>query len=116
MAVPGQHLPSHGFARQNGDMADPDKRTDIDKLLAEADGVLAGAGAAPVRAGQPRHGTESEPGRLVQQLRAAAVSGAVAAAAVWFLFAVLPFLRATSGAVGAFLAAFMAVLVFRRRR
>jgi hypothetical protein len=35
---------------------------------------------------------------------------------VWFLFAVLPFLRATSGAVGAFLAAFMAVLVFRRRR
>jgi hypothetical protein len=97
-------------------MADPDKRSDIDKLLAEADGVLAGAGATPVRAGQPQRGTESEPGRLVQQLRSAAVSGAVAAAAVWFLFAVLPFLRATSGAVGAFLAAFMAVLVFRRRR
>jgi len=97
-------------------MADPDKRTDIDKLLAEADRMLAGAGATPVGAVQPRQGTESEPGRLVQQLRAAAISGAVAAAAVWFLFAVLPFLGATSGAAGAFLAAFVAVLVFRRRR
>jgi hypothetical protein len=97
-------------------VADPDKRTDIDKLLAEADQMLAGAGATPVRAVQPREGTEPEPGRLVQQLRAAAFSGAVAAAAVWVLFAVLPFLRATSGAVGAFLATFVAVLVFRRRR
>jgi hypothetical protein len=97
-------------------MADPDKGTEIDKLLAEADQMLAGAGATPVRAVQPRQGTESEPGRLVGQLRTAAVSGAVAATAVWFLFAVLPFLRATSGAAGAFLATFMAVLVFRRRR
>ena len=97
-------------------MADPDKRTDIDKLLAEADQMLAGAGATPVRGVQPRQGAEPEPGRLVQRLRAAAVSGAVAAAAVWFLFAVLPFLRAGSGAVGAFLAAFTAVLVLRRRR
>jgi len=95
-------------------VADPDKRTDIDKLLAEADQMIAGAGATPVRAGQPRQDTE--PGMLVQQMRSAAVSGAVAAAAVWVLFAVLPFLRATSGAVGAFLATFVAVLVFRRRR
>jgi hypothetical protein len=98
-------------------VVDPDKkRTDIDKLLAEADQMLAGGGAAPVRAVQPREGTEPEPGRLVQQVRAAAISGAVAAGAVWVLFAVLPFLRAGSGAVGAFLAAFTAVLVFRRRR
>ena len=97
-------------------MADPDKRTDIDKLLAEADQMLAGAGAAPVRAVQPQHGTEADPGRLVQQLRTAAIAGAVAAASVWVLFAVLPFLRATSGSAGAFLAAFVAVLVFRRRR
>jgi hypothetical protein len=116
MAVPGQHLPSHGFARHNGGVADPDKRTDIDKLLAEADRMLAGEGATSARAVQPRQGKESDPGRLVQHLRAAALSGAVAAGAVWFLFAVLPFLRATSGAVGAFLAAFTAVLVFRRRR
>ncbi len=97
-------------------MADPDKRTDIDKLLAEADRVLAGEGATPARAVQPRQGAESEPGRLVPQVRAAALSGAVAGAAVWFLFAVLPFLGAMSGAVGAFLATFVAVLVFRRRR
>lgn len=97
-------------------MADPDERTDIEKLLAEADAALAGAGGTPSRAVQPRQGTESAPGRIVQQLRAAALSGAVAGGAVWFLFAVLPFLRATSGAVGAFLATFVAVLVFRRRR
>jgi hypothetical protein len=97
-------------------VADPDKRTDIDRLLAEADRMLAGAEATPGRAVQPQQDTESEPGRLVQQVRAAAVSGAVAATAVWFLFAVLPFLRATSGAAGAFLATFVAVLVFRRRR
>ena len=30
-------------------MAGPDKHTDIDKLLAEADQMLAGAGASPVR-------------------------------------------------------------------
>ena len=97
-------------------MADPDKRTDIDKLLAEADQMLAGAGATPVRAGQPRQGTAPESGRLVRQMRAAALSGAVAAAGVWVLFAVLPFLGAGSGAVGAFLGASTAVLVFRRRR
>jgi hypothetical protein len=97
-------------------VADPDKRTDIEKLLAEADATLAGAGATPDRAVQPRQGAESEPGRLVQQLRVAVLSGAVAGGAVWFLFAVLPFLRATSGAVAAFLATFVAVLVFRRRR
>ena len=97
-------------------MADPDKRTDIDKLLAEADQMLAGAGAAPVRAEQPRQGTEPASGMLVPRMRAAALAGAAAAAGVWVLFAVLPFLRAGSGAVGAFLAAFTAVLVFRRRR
>ncbi len=75
-------------------------------------------GKAPPLPAQCNHGKaqESEPGRLVPQLRAAALSGAVAAAAVWFLFAVLPFLGAMSGAVGAFLATFVAVLVFRRRR
>jgi hypothetical protein len=104
------------FARQNGAVAHPDKRTDIDKLLAEADQMLAGAGATPGRAVQPRQGAEPESGRLVRQLRAAALAGVVAGTAVWFLFAVLPFLGATSGAFGAFLAAFTAVLVFRRRR
>ena len=53
---------------------------------------------------------------MMAQVRAATVSGAVAAAGVWLVFAVLPFLRAPSGAIGAFLATFAAVLVFRRRR
>jgi hypothetical protein len=44
------------------------------------------------------------------------VSGTVAAVVVWFLFAALPFLRAGSGAAGAFLAAFVAVLLLRRSR
>ena len=43
------------------------------------------------------------------------VAGAVAGVGVWVLFAILPFLHAGSGAVGAFLATFVAVLVFRRR-
>jgi hypothetical protein len=40
----------------------------------------------------------------------------VAGVGVWVLFALLPFLRATSGGVGAFLAAFVAVLLLRRAR
>lgn len=97
-------------------MADQDKRTEVDKLLAEVDGMLTGAGSTPSRSVQPHGDPEAGSGGLVGRLRAAAVSGAVAAVVVWFLFAILPFLRATSGALGAFLAASVAVLVFRRRR
>jgi hypothetical protein len=43
------------------------------------------------------------------------VSGVVAAVVVWVVFAVLPFLGAFSGAAGAFLATFAAVLLLRRR-
>jgi len=35
---------------------------------------------------------------------------------VWCVFAVLPFLAAPSGAVGAFLGTFAGVFIFRRRR
>ena len=97
-------------------MADPDKRTDIDKLLAETDMMLSAAGGPPARPVQRQADQDTRSGGLVGQVRAAAVSAAVTATMVWFLFAVLPFLRATSGAVGAFLATFVAVLVFRRRR
>jgi hypothetical protein len=97
-------------------MAERDKGTDVDKLLAEVDGMLSGGGTTPARSVQPHGAEEHSTGGLVGQLRAAAVSGAVASVGVWFLFAILPFLRATSGAVGAFLAAFVAVLIFRRRR
>ena len=97
-------------------MADPDKRTDIDRLLAETDIALSGAGGRPARPVQAQRDPDSPSGGLVSQLRVAGVSAAVTAATVWMLFAVLPFLRATSGAVGAFLATFVAVLVLRRRR
>ena len=99
-------------------MADRDKGSDVDKLLAEVDGMLAG-GTSPSRPIAPTSAGETEQSwsdGLVAQVRAATVSGVVAAVAVWCVFAVLPFLRAPSGAVGAFLAAFTAVLIFRRRR
>jgi hypothetical protein len=99
-----------------GCMADRDKRTDVDKLLADVDGMLTPGASTPTRSVQPHGDPETASGGLVGQVRAAAVSGAAAAVGVWFLFAILPFLRATSGAIGAFLAAFVAVLVFRRRR
>ena len=97
-------------------MADPDKPTDIDKLLAEVDGMLTGGGSKPARSVQPHGAPESRSGGFGGQLRVAAASGAVAAVVVWLVFAMLPFLRATSGAWGAFLATFFAVLIFRRRR
>jgi hypothetical protein len=91
-----------------------DKRSEIERLLAEAEATLAGSSGVPAaRADSPvearRHGG------LQARLRTAAVSGAVAAAAVWVLFALLPFLRSTSGAVGAFLATFVVVLLLPRR-
>jgi hypothetical protein len=89
-----------------------DKPSDIDKLLAEAESTLAGATGRPAaRKDQP---LESPRRGLQARLRTAAVSGATAAAVVWVLFALMPFLRATSGAVGAFLATFVVVLLLPR--
>ena len=97
-------------------MADRDKGTDIEKLLAEVDGMLTPGGTPAGRGVAPKPAARSWSDGIVAQVRTAAVSGVVASVGVWFLFAVLPFLRAPSGAIGAFLAAFGAVLVFRRRR
>ena len=97
-------------------MADGDKGTDVDKLLAEVDGMMSGGGTPSNREVQPKGAAQSWTDGIVTHVRTAAVSGAVAAVGVWCLFAVLPFLGATSGAFGAFLAAFAAVLIFRRRR
>jgi hypothetical protein len=62
-------------------------------------------------------GTDIQPAKsgVATRVSTAAVSGAVAAALIWVVFAALPFLGATSGAVGAFLATFVAILVLRRR-
>lgn len=95
-------------------MAEREKETDIDRLLAEVEGTLSGKPAGtPAR----REAREPEANRvgLVARARTAAMAGAGAAAVVWVMFALLPFLRATSGAAGAFIAAFVAVLVLRRR-
>ena len=97
-------------------MADRDKGSDIDKLLAEVDGMMSGGGTPGSRAVAPKGAAQSWSDGIVGQVRTAALSGAAAAVSVWVLFALLPFLRAPSGAIGAFLAAFGAVLVFRRRR
>jgi hypothetical protein len=99
-----------------GCMADRDKGTDIDKLLAEVDGMITGGGTPARGAVAPSSSAESSRGGFVTRVRTATISGAVAGVGVWCVFAVLPFLAAPSGAVGAFLGTFGAVLIFRRRR
>ena len=93
-------------------MAEPREPSETERLLAEVEGMLDGA---PKRSVQPYGSADSQPGWIVGQLRTAALVGAVAGAGVWVLFALLPFLRAGSGAAGAFLATFVAVLLLRRR-
>lgn len=97
-------------------MADKaDKRTEIEKLLAEVDSVVDGkpAGDAPSGGRRPAKDFGAS---LTARARAAALSGVVAAVVVWAIFALLPFLGAFSGAAGAFLATFTIVLVLRWRR
>lgn len=94
-------------------MGEADRRNDIEKLLADAEAAL-GAGSPPAQARPPAAG-ENTTGVLVRRMRFAALAGATTAAAVWLLFALLPFLGATSGAAGAFLATFVALVLLRRR-
>jgi hypothetical protein len=88
-----------------------DDGDDIESLLAEAERTLAGGAPRP-----PARQEERPVERSGGWVRTAAVSAAVAGGAVWVLFAVLPFLRAGSGAVGAFLATFTVLLVLGGRR
>jgi hypothetical protein len=105
-------------------MAERDKRSEIDKLLAEVEATLGDQPAAPRSGGgsQPaeRRRRDTSPAEatgsgLVARVSTAAVAGAVAAGLVWIAFFFLPFLGATSGAAGAFLATFITLLVVRRR-
>lgn len=97
--------------------ADRGERSEIDKLLAEVDQMTGDAPVLRRRAAEPAPAEDSF-GSLLHDLtrrfRVAALAGTVAGGAVWMLFALLPFLRATSGGVGAAIAAFFAVLVLRR--
>ena len=93
--------------------ADPKEPSEVDRLLAEVDGML---GDQPRRSVQPHGSAEPATRPLVGRVRTALLAGAVAGVSVWVLFALLPFLRAGSGGFGAFLATFIAVLVLPRRR
>jgi len=97
-------------------MAEPGKESDIDKLLAEVNSALEGK---PDRSVVPTAGRGQEHptlrARATNRLSSAAVAGLIAAGVVWLLFAVLPFLGAPSGAAGALLGVFAAVLLVRRR-
>jgi hypothetical protein len=90
-----------------------DEPSETERLLAEVDGML---GDRPQRSLQPHGGAETEAGPIVRRVRAAAVAGAVGGVGIWVLFAILPFLHAASGGIGASLATFVAVLLFRRER
>jgi hypothetical protein len=95
-------------------MADRREPSDTERLLAEVDGMLSGR---PASGQVQRPETSGGPFTSLRgRVQGALVVGAVSGAGVWVLFALLPFLRATSGGVGAFLAATAATLVFRRRR
>lgn len=89
---------------------DDDRRDDVESLLAEVERSLGGGSTGP-----PQRRADSPPART-SRIRSAAVTGAVAGGVVWVLFALLPFLRAGSGAIGAFLATFVVLLVLGRRR
>lgn len=97
-------------------MAERDKPTDFDKLIAEVDAMT--GGGTPARrpaAPPPARSDESSSDGFMARVRTAATAGVVGGGVVWVIFAVLPFLRAGSGAIGAFLATFVAVLLLRRR-
>ncbi len=99
-------------------MADGDKGTDIERLLAEVEGTLGGAKPGKVAGPAARRGggdVERHGSGLTERVRVAALAGAVGAGVVFVIFALLPFLRAGSGAAGAFLATFVAVVLTRRR-
>lgn len=111
--VSGEHR-----ARHDGGMARGDS-DDIEKLLREAEQTLSGrTGAEPARRPGSRQAARSTPpernaGRGAVGI--AATSGAAAAALVFVLFGLLPFLGALSGAAGAFVGVFLAVLIRRLR-
>jgi hypothetical protein len=97
-------------------MSEPDRRSDIDKLLAEVESSLSGKPAPATPARRDEAPVATSGGGLRARTRTAVVVGAGSAGVVLLLFALLPFLGAISGAAGAFLGAFVAALLFRRRR
>jgi hypothetical protein len=109
-------------------VSDQNPHDDIDKLLAEVDRMTgdrpAAASPPAVPKSRRRRGSEPVPeddslGAVFHDLggrgRSAVVAAAVAYGGVFVIFALLPFFGALSGAAGAALAAFVTVLLLRRR-
>lgn len=101
---------------------------DYDKLLADVEASLGGSGGSAGRGGSAparrRKGTAAKdeaaaparrPGRVSATAKSSVVAGGLGAAGIFALFALLPFLRAGSGAAGAFLAVTIAVFVMGLR-
>jgi hypothetical protein len=81
---------------------------EIERLLAETERALGHSGSS--RSPAPPPAAATTPSAFETSVRVSAVSGLIAAAVVFAVFAVLPFLRAFSGAAGAFVATFFIVL------
>jgi hypothetical protein len=109
-------------------VSDQNPRDDIDKLLAEVDRMTGDRPPTPSPPAVPksrrRRGSEPTPqddsvGAVFHDLggrgRSALVAAAIAYGGVFVIFALLPFFGALSGAAGAALAAFVTVLLLRRR-
>jgi hypothetical protein len=82
---------------------------EIERLLAETERTL-GGGSSRSSAPLPAAPKTPTPTPFETSVRVSAISGLMAAAVVFAVFAVLPFLRAFSGAAGAFVATFFIVL------
>jgi hypothetical protein len=82
---------------------------EIERLLAETERTLGTSGSSR-SATPPPPAAAKTPTAFETSVRVSAISGLLAAAVVFAVFAVLPFLRAFSGAAGAFVATFFIVL------
>ncbi len=91
--------------------------SDYDRLLAEVEAAT-GRTQPTGRTQTPRAGAGGEPQpqkrRRGRRSDVALAAAAVAGGGVFVLFALLPFLGAISGAIGAFLGAYVAVFLLRR--
>jgi len=81
---------------------------EIERLLAETERALGTGGSS--RSAAPPPAADKTPSAFEMSVRVSAISGLMAAAVVFAVFAILPFLGAFSGAAGAFVATFFIVL------
>ncbi len=88
---------------------------DYSKLVADVERALGARPEPDQPARGPSRGDRAPRRRPAAVTATAVVAGALDALIVFGLFSVVPFLGGTSGAAGAFLGTFVAVLLLRRR-